>query len=437
MSAETAPGAGLPVTPEVGDRRTATGVIRVRRMRVAWAMIALGFVGFVLLCGLVASSVFFYATGASVSQTATVQRMHGSLLEVRRAGEREWRVVSEPFTTTLKEGDAVRTGPDTAAFIKLFDGSAVTVYYSTEVKLTTLQASRYGNREKRIGIEQALGVVTYGLADRSPYATLDAVVTTAQARITLGDNTTVRVSTLDAGQNSPATTQVVVQGGTTVVGAGNEYARPKPNEMVRVVAGQPLPTPEPATDELFANGGFESVAEEPDEAFAGWSAQPAPNAPVEGAHVITHTEETAGEPRSIELSRSASQAGATRVTVKQDLNQQVSFYHSLILHLQVRVVEQAAETTPNGPYPLILQMHYYDQEGHERIWEQGFYYDPDGNSTGQNSLTSALVKRGLWQPREYNLKNLAPDAVRLGWFDVIGNGTQFSVWVSELSLVGQ
>ena len=431
------PGAGVSGTPGVSERAATTGVIRVRRMRLAWAIIWLGLLGFLLVCGLGVLSVFVYTTSASVSQTASVQRMHGSLLEVLRAGEREWRVVSEPFTTTLQEGDSVRTGPDTAAFIKLFDGSAVTVYYSTEVKLQTLQASRYGNQEKRIAVEQARGVVTYGLADRSPYAKLDAEVTTAQTRISLGDNTTVRVSTLGAEPNTPALTQVVLQGGTAVVMAGNEYARPKPNEMVRVVAGQPLPTPEPATDELFANGGFETVAEEPDEAFAGWAALPGPNAPIDGAHVVTHTEETAGEPRSIELTRAATQSGATRVTVKQDLNRQVSFYHSLVLHLQVRVVEQSPATTPSGPYPLIIQMHYYDQEGHERIWEQSFYYDAGGSNAGPSGLTEARVKRGLWQPREYDLKKLAPDAVRLGWFDIIGNGTQFSVWVSELSLVGQ
>jgi hypothetical protein len=437
MSAEMIPGTGVQGTPGVSERVTTTSVIRVRRMRLAWAVIWLGLLGFVLVCGLGALGVFLYTTSASVSQTASVQRMHGSLLEVRRSGEREWRVVSEPFTTTLQEGDSVRTGPDTAAFIKLFDGSAVTVYYSTEVKLQTLQASRYGNQEKRIGVEQARGVVTYGLADRSPYARLDAVVTTAQARISLGDNTTVRISTLGAERNTPALTQVVVQGGTCVVSAANEYARPKPNEMVRVVDGRPLATPEPATDELLANGGFETLAEEPDEAFAGWAALPGPNAPIDGAHVVTHTEETAGEPRSIELTRADTQSGATRVTVKQDLNRQVSFYHSLILHLQVRVVEQGPETTPNGPYPLILQMHYYDQEGHERIWEQGFYFDPNASNAGSSSLTAARVKRGLWQPREYDLKKLAPDAVRLGWLDIIGNGTQFSVWVSELSLVGQ
>jgi hypothetical protein len=153
--------------------------------------------------------------------------------------------------------------------------------------------------------------------------------------------------------------------------------------------------------------------------------------------VVTHTEETAGEPRSIELTRAATQSGATRVTVKQDLNRQVSFYHSLVLHLQVRVVEQSPATTPSGPYPLIIQMHYYDQEGHERIWEQSFYYDAGGSNAGPSSLTEARVKRGLWQPLEYDLKKLATDAVRLGWFDIIGNGTQFSVWVSELSLVGQ
>ncbi len=437
MSTDAAPGAGVSGTPDLSDRRSTTGAIRVRRMRVAWAMIWLGLLGFVLICGLAAFAIFSYTTSASVTQSATVQRMHGSLLEVLRAGEREWRVVSEPFTTTLKEGDSVRTGADTAAFLTLFDGSAVTVYYSSEVKLDTLQASRYGNQEKRIAVSQVRGVVTYGLADRSPYAKLDAVVTTDQVRITLSDNTTVRITMRAAGRNTPASTQVVVQGGTTVVTAHNEYARPKPNEMVQVYADRPMPTPEPATDELFANGGFETPADDPEEVYAGWVALPGPNAPVEGAHVITHTEETAGEPRSVELTRSAFQSGATRVTVKQDLNRQVSFYHTLLLHLQVRVVEQAPETNPSGPYPLILQMHYYDQEGHERIWEQGFYYDSGGNSTTPSSLTDALVKRGLWQTREYDLKKLAPDAVRLGWLDVIGNGTQFSVWVSELSLIGQ
>src|SRR5438094_393834 len=84
------------------------------------AALWVGFASFLLLCAGSAYGVFAYATRFTTpAEAATVER-HGDLLEVERAGLRDWTSVT---TATLNEGDAIRTGPDTDAIIRLFDGS--------------------------------------------------------------------------------------------------------------------------------------------------------------------------------------------------------------------------------------------------------------------------------------------------------------------------
>ena len=112
-------------------------------------MLGLGLAGFCVLCVGVAFGAFGYAAGASVPQTGVLERENGNLLEVQLAGHREWRVFTG--TMTLNEGDAVRTGPNTSALITLFDDQSITVhvFYSSEVRLATLEASRYGDQQRQ------------------------------------------------------------------------------------------------------------------------------------------------------------------------------------------------------------------------------------------------------------------------------------------------
>src|SRR5437763_260310 len=74
---------------------------------------------------------FYYTQHAGETRDARLELAHGAKLEVRRFGQKTWNLV--PQTTTLGEGDSVRTGPDTDALITLFDQSTVQLYYSTTV----------------------------------------------------------------------------------------------------------------------------------------------------------------------------------------------------------------------------------------------------------------------------------------------------------------
>jgi hypothetical protein len=440
MSAEVASDAARPDTHDIEETRAVT--LR-RRTRLAWMVLGLGLLGFCVLCVGVAFGVFAYAARASVPQTARLERENGNLLEVQLAGHREWRVFTG--TMTLTEGDAVRTGPNTSALITLFDDQSITVhvFYSSEVKLATLQASRYADQERQFVAQQQQGVVTYSVGDRGQYALLKASVTTDQARIALGEHSTVRVNLVGPAPDSAPYTQVVLQQGRAVVLDGDVPARAEltmPDYQVRAYAGGTLRSPEPASEELFVNGGFAAPPEDPGEVFAGWQVTPNLTAEPSGGQVITHTETV--EPRSVELSRSAQNTGAQWVLISQDLHQQqVGFYRTLTLKLLVKVVDEPPDTNASGPYPLTVRLHYYDQDGQEHTWEQGFYYDPAGASppAAPDALISPLVKKGAWQERAFDLKRSPQGSsiARLGWFEVMGNGKQFSVWVSGLSLVGQ
>lgn len=436
----------MSAAPAEAARPGAPALVARRRMRLAWLLVWAGFLGFLLLCAGSAFAVYAYGTRASDARTATLERQHGGQLEVQRAGSREWVLFpSGPATTTLtlNEGDAVRTGPDTDALITLFDKSTLQIYYASEVALDGMRSSRFLDQEKGFTLNQRAGVVKYSLADRSPYARAGATVQTAQARVVLGDNTTVRVSLLGAPQTTTPYTQVVAQGGSVLVRAGaTGAARPQPGEMVRAYAGGTLRSPEAASDELLANAELVTPPQAPNEIWAGWTASPGPEdtTALTGAHVITHTTESGIEPTSFELTRSSRATGTSQVVVRQSLgDRQVSFYRTLTLNLQVKIVEQPATVDPAGPYPLTVRLRYYDQDGRERTWETGFYADPTGATPGADqSDSSSLVKKGAWQKRSFDLKQLAPgNPARLSSLEIVGSGPQFSVWISQLSLIGQ
>ena len=437
MSAEVSP------APLAGGSGVGDGVVVTqRRMRLVWLVLWSGFAGFLLLCAGLAFATFAFATRSSEVRGATLERKHGQQLEVQRAGSREWVLFpSSALTITLNEGDSVRTGEDTDALITLMphlDNSTVQLYYASEIRLDTLRTSRFLDQEKTIGLTQRQGIVQYSMADRSPYASVVTTIYTEQARITLADNTTARVSLVHGPASAPPYSQVVAQGGTTLVWVGDQAAHPAPGQQVRAYAGGTLLSPERASDELFRNVEFVTPPEAPDEVLAGWTASPGPRDPQDGAHVITHTEAVDLEPRSVELTRATNAQGGLKVVLHQELNnQQVNFYGTLTLQLRVKVVDQPPTSSAGGPYPLLLQMHYYDQAGHEKTWEWGFYYDPQAATPPPNDPASPLVKKGAWQERTFDLKRLVPDMAQLRAVEVVGNGPQFSVWVSGLSLIGK
>jgi hypothetical protein len=439
MSVETVSG----LAPPPGAPEAATA-FRRRRTRLAWLLLWLGFLGFLVLCVGAALGVFAFATGADVARTATLVRAHRTQLEIQRAGQREWTLFpSDAREVILNEGDAVRTGPDTDALIELFDNSTLQLYYSSEVELTTLRTSRFFDRKKTVVVEQRRGVVNYSIAPPAPNLTGDLQVTSGegadQVRATLPDSAIVRVSIVGADRTTVPYTQVTVVKGEPVVALSGSYARPVPGQMVRAFAGGTLRSPEETLEELFVNGALVAPPEDPTEVVQGWKIVPNPNTTIDPPQAITHTEAlAAAEVRSVELTRATGQEGPQQIVMQQDLGgQQVGFYRTLTLQAQVKVVAQPPETGPNGPFPLSLRLHYYDQEGLERTWIQVFYYDDSDGAAARVDPTGALVRKGAWQERTYDLKQLAPDMVRLGWFEVVGEGTEFSVWVSGLSLVGQ
>ena len=439
MSAETASApAPAPGAPD------AAAEFRRRRTRLAWTALCLGFVGFLLLCAGAGVGMFAYATGADVARVATLERGHRTQLEILRAGQREWTLFPGDMPEViLNEGDAVRTGPDTDALIELFDGSTLQLYYDSEVKLTTLRTSRFFDQKKTVVLEQRRGVVNYSMAPPAPDTTGAMQVISGegadQVRAALPDGAIVRISVVGTDRATVPYTQVTVVKGEPVVALGGSYARPVPGEMVRAFAGGTLRSPEKTQEELFANGNLVTAPEDPTEVVQGWKIVPNPNTTSDPARAITHTEALATTAvQSVELTRAADQAGPEQIVMQQDLGgQQVGFYRTLVLRAQVKVVAQPQETGPNGPFPLSLRLHYYDQNGLERTWIQVFYYDDSDAGALRVDPTGALLRKGAWQERTYDLKQLAPDMVRLGWFEVVGEGSTFSVWVSALSLVGQ
>ena len=145
-------------------------------------------------------------------------------------------------------------------------------------------------------------------------------MTTDQARVALSEHSTVRVNLIGPAPDSAPYTRVVLQQGRAVVLAGDVPARAElnmPDYEVRAYAGGTLRSPEPASEELFANGGFVAPPEDPGEVFAGWKVNPNPDRRA-GGRPGDHPHGGGGA-ASVELTRPAQNTGAQWIVISQDL----------------------------------------------------------------------------------------------------------------------
>jgi hypothetical protein len=410
----------------------------LRYQRIAWITLA---VALVLFCGVVGAALWgarVYGARASDPRTAVVQLAHGTKLSVQRFGQKAWTDYAD--TTVVGEGDSVRTGQDTDAWITLFDQSTVHLFYSSTVTLRKMQSSRFLNQFKDILIEQSSGAISLAAGARAPYASDDLAVATADGQIVVAvpENSTALVNIVDPPVEHLRVTVSTLLGKTYVRAGGGPKVEIPRQEMCRVFEDATILGPQIASSELVENGDFKlpgDVTNNPGELSPGWQITPrSPDSQGIEAGVVS---ETLGG-QVVYAARFARPAGATdlaTVSIRQEMDKPVNYYQSVDVAAAVKIADQSP--IGGGLYPLTLRVTYDDLEGTQGIWERDFYARPSNFAPGPNAipLVSAIwtdmppAAGGPW-----DLMSQSPPPARIKAVEIIVTGYSFNASVTGISL---
>jgi len=438
----TGPGRGA---VEAGSAADQTLPARYRRL--AWLTLGIAFVVFCLLCVGGAYAALRYSEHATQVNTALVEIAHGTKLEVRRAGQKNWTLVADQ--TTLNEDDSVRTGQDTEAWITMFDGSTVQLYYSSTVTLRVMRASQFLNQFKDIELTQAGGSIKASAAPLYVYTSMKFHVFSddGQILVAIPANSTALITTPDPAQGN-LRMLVATQAGekVTVRTNGVPYDIALGN-MRQVFPDGIVFAEEKAQAQLIDNGDVVQQADATQRATLlapGWRLSQ-PRSVLETQHISADvvSETLEGHIRyAARFVRDTANNDLATVSIRQEMDTPVNFYGSLILGASVKVVDPQA---PAGNlYPLTIQVTYDDQDGRQQIWKRQFYAQRKPGTFDPAAAVLSLFP-GDWAefaPADspgphWDLMTQSPAPARIKAVEVIVTGYTFNASVTDLSLVAR
>jgi len=411
--------------------------------RLAWAVIAGGFVAFCLVVGGGLWAGFnYYVAQPNDPHKATVQRAHGTKLEVRHAGQKTAASVTD--RTDLVEGDTVQTDGSTDALITLFDRSTIQLSYNSSLTLQRMRSSRFQMHAKYFKLALNSGQIRIASYVKEPYDEMKMLVNTADdaVSVSLDPDSVAVINVADppaAGVRLTASTA----GGTIYVKGSGPWQGVNTGAMVRVpVTGGP-PAVMPAANELIANGNFKQSSENPNSVAAGWRTIFTPAPPITAPVVITVSQQASGAPVPfVRIKRDSLALGppkdAVEVRLRQEINQPVGYYQKLDCTVRAQIIDQTF--VGPGIYPLTVRVTYEDADGKEGFWNHSFYAQSPVQPFPPGSVATAL-ERGDWSPDggldaqyRWDLMQQSPRPARITAVELIVTGYSFNVSATNISL---
>jgi hypothetical protein len=424
---------------------TQAGTITLKhsqRARGVWVVLVLSTIAFFLLCGLGAVGLTGYLTSVTTPSRATLQLRHGPELTVLR----ERILVPEAImgAAVLNEGDEVRTGSDTEAFITLFDGnSTIQTYFDTRLLVDRLRTRRYfqNNKEARILLYSGTAVFVTGAP--AGYAAATYRIATEEAEINVEDSSKVRVR-IEGPEQQRTTFVTLDYGSATVLLTRGEEIKLAPGTMARVPTNGQAEGPIAAEDELIHNGNFSEPptrgADDVENGGLGTAAwtrlQDTPSdTPVDPGTVAMGTEQVGlASVNAAVMSRESTSERYARVGIRQEIDRPVDFVNVLELVATIKIIRQSEPVGgPQGDlYPLTIKVIYLDSEQEQHEWKQSFYYA----TTAPDLQDPRKVPQGSWSTRKFTLKSsdVGRDIAVINSIEIYGYGKQFQSWITGISM---
>lgn len=435
------PGAGpsladnlVAVLPPPADTTTesapSNGKAMARYQRLAWLVLLAAFLAFLVIVVGVPTLTLRYVRTAQAVRQADLEVIRPIVLVLTQQGAK----TGVTDVATVDEGQTIVTDNESRALLTFFDGSTVQVYPDTSVRLTRLREprfARYGlsRQPNEIGLTVESGTIRVGVA------------VPPQGR----PSPQFRVS-------SPHMEAELVEGGyfldvteaATDIHAYNQDARVSSawggvpvtlhrGQRTQVMSGQSAQAPQAAEVNLVTNGDFSAPLN------GGWKVnidQGGDGPSVDPAWDVTNT----GDRDALRFYRSGSMFAPGRgnhasVRAVQTLNKNLPDpYSSLRLRAEVRVNDQSLGGGGylDTEYPLILRVVYKDAYGSEHEWWRGFYVQ---NEAGNPTLHGDAVRRGVWIPIEFELRDGPLPPFQIVRVEAQASGWDFDSEVSDIRLI--
>jgi hypothetical protein len=416
-----------------------------RRARSVWFVIAISALIFVALCALATTSLLTLLNTWTVPQEASLEPRRGSQLVIIRRGVPAPEAVTG--RTTLHEGDVVSTGQSDEAFLELFDGSTVQVYFDTEFVVERLRTSRFFQNMKEVSLKVRRGTLLIATAGLGGYESANYGIATDDGLVSLDTDSKVRVQVDD--NTGPRVTSVVADSGRARLVAQGQEVELVSRTLGRIPSGGAPEGPLPPEEDLIRNGhltdGPTSGAEEDGLGIAGWDPLTLATSPgvtdLGETRIVTETIGSLGVVTAARFERNGAVNQYALVGMKQDINRAAEFLSYLEVRATIKVVEQAM--TAGGPrgdlYPLTIRVRYTNSAHEAREWHHSFYF------LGPQEMPDATrVEQAVWTPVQgLMLKSpempaeQQPDIAVINSIEIYGHGRGFQSWVTNVSLIAK
>lgn len=435
---------------------------RVDRARYVWLVLVLSTLAFFTLCGLLGMAVLGFLSGVTEPQRGTLELRKGTQLTVQRLGTNPSVVVEQK--AALNEGDRTTTGPDSEAYLDLFDGDiTVRTYFSTTITLDTLRTSRFFQNRREMRLTLNTGTVVVATGSPSDYSDENYVVATEDGDVLIPSQSRVRVhkNAVDLG------TTVVVEEGTATVFSRGSRMDLGANRMVTALAEGGFSSVTTAFEELIRNGNFidpwTGGAERKEEGGLGIAAwmpiRETASALEPGLNRIEVITETIGSGTNylVDFRREGTTDQYGRLGIRQEINRPVDYLHTIELSARIRVVQQPEVIggSVGDVYPLTIRVNYTDAQGRVGHWVRSFYYGQE--VPGENEATGVeRVEQNLWTAvpkttgeaeevqRQQMIYTLKPNPEQPGnepdiitSIEIFGYGPEFNSSINSISLTGR
>jgi hypothetical protein len=402
---------------------------RQNPQRFAWIVLFVSFFS----CCLVAVAVPLGARGfllhSNRPKTAYVTALSGTV-QVQAPGTTDPVAVTE--SRAVEEGSRLITDGTSRALLTVFAADPGTEAVATLQLSQDTAVSLEQVRSPRFAWSQDPHQITAMLErGRAFFATQNAKDRDVQAQLdTPQAETRFGIGSVDATVTEDET-QVRVRSGPAVIAAAGRAVAANSGERVSVATGQPPDLPVPAALNLVLNGTFEDRVTPPWEPIVEVGAGLPPG---------EVTVKDVGQRRVVEFRRQAEDGAPNRVGVKQTVDRDVQGYDSLVLRLDLELLNQSV---PGGgylatEYPVMVDIAYTDVYGKDLHWYQGFYYLDLPTGSTYVPPSGEKTPLGIWYTYESpNLFDVLQETrpARINSITVYASGHDYQSMVSDVALI--
>jgi hypothetical protein len=213
---------------------------------------------------------------------------------------------------------------------------------------------------------------------------------------------------------------------------GDESRRLAANQQTLIGSDGQFGETTAAVRELLVNGDFSSGLsgwiefEQASRRYAGGST---------GAIVdLAPDQTTLGNFVTVEFARTTADGEPVQIGIRQPIGKTLRVHTSLLLSFETRIITQQP---PGGgedlsEYPLVIQLHYIDIDGHEREWSHGYYAIADERHIPLVRATK--IDHNKWQRIAFDLRSLSPLPKQITSLVVYASGERYQTRIANVSL---